>query len=134
MVLPPSLPTRMVPAFCCALDSTGSVVDYRRLPNILKRRISPSERERNEKVRTSTTPLPTTVSGCRVLYNACSLCLLQEKDLESFKDFVSRKRPEAVALAAESRYLYKPPNELALITQSMLYTWVNSDYYTTSEV
>ncbi|CAI8018492.1 Transcription elongation factor SPT6 [Geodia barretti] len=66
---------KMVPAFCCALDSTGSVVDYRRLPNILKRRISPSERERNEK----------------------------EKDLESFKDFVSRKRPEAVALAAESR-------------------------------
>ena len=30
--------------------------------------------------------------------------LEQEKDLESFKDFVSRKRPEAIALAAESRY------------------------------
>ena len=114
MVLPPSLPTRMVPAFCCALDSAGSVVDYRRLPNLLKRRISPSERERNEKVRTCTTPL--TDHCCRVLYN----CLLQEKDLESFKDFVSRKRPEAIALAAESRYLYKPPNELALLTQSML--------------
>ena len=44
----------MVPAFCCSLDSNGEVVDYRRLANLLKRRISPSEREREEKVRTST--------------------------------------------------------------------------------
>ena len=32
------------------------------------------------------------------------VCTMQEKDLQRFKDFVSRKRPDAIALAAESRY------------------------------
>ena len=71
------------------------MVDYRRLPNLLKRRISPSEKERNEKV----------CSLCqRMLVEWCVCVVLrQEKDLESFKDFVSRKRPGAIAVAADSR-------------------------------
>ena len=39
-----------MPAFCCFIDSNGEVVDYRRLTNLLKRRLSPMEREREEKV------------------------------------------------------------------------------------
>ena len=39
------------------------------------------------------------------VYRICMIVefIFQEKDLESFKDFVSRKRPDAIALAAESR-------------------------------
>ena len=44
------LPGRSVPAFCCVVDGNGEVVDYLRLTNLLKRKFSPMERERKDKV------------------------------------------------------------------------------------
>lgn len=69
------LPDKSVPAFCCFLDSNGEVNDFLRLGHLLKRKHSPFDREREEKV----------------------------NDLQSFKKFVSKKRPDVIVVAAESR-------------------------------
>ena len=56
------------------------------------------------------------------------LLLLQEKDLESFKDFVSRKRPEAIALAAESRYIPIPIVRVSWQPRDRLHSLVDISY------
>ena len=43
-------PDKTVPAFCCFLDGSGQVTDFLRLNNLLKRKYSPFDREREEKV------------------------------------------------------------------------------------
>ena len=43
-------PDKTVPAYCCFLDGSGQVTDFRRLNNLLKRKYSPFDREREEKV------------------------------------------------------------------------------------
>ena len=45
------MPDKNVPAFCCFLDGSGQVTDFLRLNNLLKRKYSPFDREREEKVR-----------------------------------------------------------------------------------
>jgi len=69
-------PDKTVPAFCCFLDGSGEVVDFLRLNHLLNRRVCPFPREREEK----------------------------EEDLQRFKQFINRKRPEIVVVAAESRW------------------------------
>ena len=54
--------------------------------------------------------------------------LLQEKDLESFKDFVSRKRPEAIALAAESRYIHIPVMRVSWQPRERLHSLIDISY------
>jgi hypothetical protein len=43
-------PDKTVPAFFCFLDGSGQVIDFLRLNNLLKRKYSPFDREREEKV------------------------------------------------------------------------------------
>lgn len=68
-------PDRSVPAFCCFLDGSGEVVDFLRLNDLLKRRLSPMEKEREDK----------------------------EATLTLFKRFVEQRKPDVVVVAAESR-------------------------------
>ena len=65
-------PDKTVPAFCCFLDGSGQVTDFLRLNNLLKRKYSPFDREREEKV-----DLP-----C-VAYCLCGACLACRKTLDS---------------------------------------------------
>ena len=48
------IPDKTVPAFCCFLDGSGQVTDFLRLNHLLKRKFSPFDREREEKVRVHT--------------------------------------------------------------------------------
>ena len=66
---------KTVPAFCCFVDSSGEVVDFLRLNNLLKRKYSPFDKEREDK----------------------------EADLETFKNFVGQKHPDLIVVTAESR-------------------------------
>ena len=50
-------PDKTVPAFCCFLDGSGQVTDFLRLNNLLKRKYSPFDREREEKVRYRCIPM-----------------------------------------------------------------------------
>ena len=43
-------PDKNIPAFFCFLDGNGQVTDFLRLNNLLKRKYSPFDREREEKV------------------------------------------------------------------------------------
>ena len=56
-------PDKTVPAFCCYLDGNGLVTDFLRLNNLLKRKYSPFDREREEKVHTHTTQPITALFG-----------------------------------------------------------------------
>ncbi|GIX89466.1 transcription elongation factor SPT6 [Caerostris darwini] len=66
---------RDVPAFCALLDGDGEVVEYLRLPYLLKRKTSWREDERNSK----------------------------EKDLNSLRKTIFSKKPHVVVVAGESR-------------------------------
>ncbi|GIX74854.1 transcription elongation factor SPT6 [Caerostris extrusa] len=68
-------PERDVPAFCALLDGDGEVVEYLRLPHLLKRRNAWREDER----------------------------MLKENDLNSLRNILLSKKPHVVVVAGESR-------------------------------
>ncbi|EDO33602.1 predicted protein [Nematostella vectensis] len=69
------LPDPTVPAFLAMLDGEGQVTDYLRLKSLLVRRNAYRQSEREAK----------------------------EKDMESLKEFILKKRPQVIAVAAVSR-------------------------------
>ncbi|CAL1273727.1 unnamed protein product [Larinioides sclopetarius] len=68
-------PERDVPAFCALLDGDGEVLEYLRLPHLLKRRNAWKEDDR----------------------------LNKEKDLNSLRNMILNKKPHVVTVAGESR-------------------------------
>ena len=67
------------------------MVDFIRLGNLLKRKLSPFEREREEK----------------------------EKDLAAFKKFLVKNRPDLIAITAESREALTVADEFALCSSEL---------------
>lgn len=69
------VPSRDTPAFCAMIDGDGEVMEYLRLPHVMKRRNAWNEKDR----------------------------ILKEEDLKSLKRLISSKKPHVITIGGESR-------------------------------